>query len=306
MTERIRRDAVSGPRRSGYQASPGAGNGRPPLVEIQAIIILAYCLFCVCCSVTAYVWGSASPRLADIAPFNAPSPTRTATRVPTTVAISTQTLHPTTTLTETSASTDKPLPTEPPPISTPASQSPLATPTSAPTSPPTPTRELPPPSPPEHESPSLPTSTPTEPPTPTGTPSTTPVPTNTSSPTPTGSPTPTPTPIPSDLHVDHVEWNPQGEDLDGEYVLIKNYGTGSQNMTSWTLSDDSYHIYDFPSGFILPGGSIVRVWTKSGTDSGTDLYWGRSSAVWGNQGDTAFLRDRVGTLIDSVSWAPEG
>jgi hypothetical protein len=102
-----------------------------------------------------------------------------------------------------------------------------------------------------------------------------------------------------------VEWNPSGADLDGEYVLIKNYGIGSQNMSGWTLSDDSYHSYTFPDGFILPGGSSVHVWTKSGVDTGTDLYWGRSSAVWANEGDTAFLTDNAGTVIDSVSWAPE-
>jgi len=101
-----------------------------------------------------------------------------------------------------------------------------------------------------------------------------------------------------------VEWNPPGADLDGEYALIENRAAGSQDMSGWTLSDDSDHSYTFPDGFILPGGSSVSVWTKSGADTGADLYWGRSSAVWANEGDTAFLRDSAGTLIDSVSWTP--
>ena len=41
---------------------------------------------------------------------------------------------------------------------------------------------------------------------------------------------------------------------------------------------------------------------KSGTDTVTDLYWGSGSAIWNNAGDTAWLRDEQGSLVDSYSY----
>lgn len=90
--------------------------------------------------------------------------------------------------------------------------------------------------------------------------------------------------------------------MDGEYVLIENRGPGSQDMTNWTLFDELDHTYTFPDGFVLAGKAFVRVWTKSDRDTSTNLYWGRSSAVWGNDGDTAFLSDDTGTVIDRYEW----
>ena len=99
-----------------------------------------------------------------------------------------------------------------------------------------------------------------------------------------------------------MEYSPPGSDLDGEYVLIENQGVGSQDMTGWTLGDVQSHAYFFPTDFILAGEASVRVWTKSGTDVATDLYWGLDDPVWGNSGDTASLRDHTGTVIDSFGW----
>ena len=90
--------------------------------------------------------------------------------------------------------------------------------------------------------------------------------------------------------------------MEGEYVLIENRGAGSQDMTCWALYDEQSHAYFFPANFILAGGASVHVWTKSGTDTATELYWGLDDPVWGNQGDTAYLRDNTGAVIDSLAW----
>ncbi|MCK4317076.1 MAG: lamin tail domain-containing protein [Anaerolineae bacterium] len=97
-----------------------------------------------------------------------------------------------------------------------------------------------------------------------------------------------------------MEYNPPGSNLD-EYVLIENRGAGSQDMTGWALYDEQWHAYFFPADFILLGGDSVRVWTKSDTDTATDLYWGLDDPVWGNSGDTAFLRDSR-NVIDWMRW----
>lgn len=99
-----------------------------------------------------------------------------------------------------------------------------------------------------------------------------------------------------------MEHSPAGPDLDKEYVLIKNREAGSQDMTGWTLRDrdDQGHAYFFPAGFILSGGASVSVWTGSGRDTTTDLYWGLANPVWGNQ-DIAYLYDAE-EMIHRLSW----
>jgi len=62
-------------------------------------------------------------------------------------------------------------------------------------------------------------------------------------------------------------------------------------MAGWSLKDEAGNTYPFPSGFTLQGS--VRVHTEAGTDTQSDLYWGKkvgkNYAVWNNDGDTAYL-----------------
>ena len=138
----------------------------------------------------------------------------------------------------------------------------------------------------------------------------TPTPTDTPQPPPTFPPTPTvppptathtPTPSPADVEITYIDYNPPGDDVQGEYVRIENSGSSPADMTNWTLRDEANHTYTFPT-FTLNGGASVQVWTKGGTDTATDLYWGSGSAIWNNTGDTAYLRDSEGNLVDSYSY----
>jgi phosphatidylserine/phosphatidylglycerophosphate/cardiolipin synthase-like enzyme len=141
----------------------------------------------------------------------------------------------------------------------------------------------------------LPLVTHQEPPPPTPTPTITPSPTNT--------PVPTATPEPADIQITHIEFNPDGDDVQGEYVRIENQGGEGQTMTNWTLRDEANHVFSFPS-FLLGAGTTVRVWTKSGSNTTTDLYWGSGAAIWNNTGDTAYLRDHNGNPIDTYTYNP--
>jgi hypothetical protein len=106
-------------------------------------------------------------------------------------------------------------------------------------------------------------------------------------------------PLPdSDVHITHIECNPPGSDVEGEHIRIKNSGGVAADMTNWTLRDKADHKFAFPT-FTLKPGAYVRVWTKAGTNTLTNLYWGRNQAVWNNRGDCAYLRDSAGTLIDT-------
>lgn len=72
-------------------------------------------------------------------------------------------------------------------------------------------------------------------------------------------------------------------------------------MMNWTLRDIANHVFTFPT-FSLAPNATVRVWTKSGTNTSTDLYWGSGAAIWNNTGDTAYLRDSVGTPVDTYTY----
>jgi endonuclease YncB( thermonuclease family) len=93
------------------------------------------------------------------------------------------------------------------------------------------------------------------------------------------------------------------ENKNDEWVDLTNTGTTDVDMTGWVLKDESAtHRYRLPSGFTLEAGSQVRIFTGCSTDAATELYWCNNSAVWNNDGDTAFLLDNSGNIVDSRSY----
>jgi phosphatidylserine/phosphatidylglycerophosphate/cardiolipin synthase-like enzyme len=117
-------------------------------------------------------------------------------------------------------------------------------------------------------------------------------------PTPSATPTPTTTPI-GGAAITSILFDPP--DTLSEYVQIHNTSGATLDMTGWTLRDASNNTYSFPS-FTLAADASVKVWTNSGTGDSANLYWGRSSAVWNNTGDTAFLRNAQGALVAQYSY----
>jgi len=100
---------------------------------------------------------------------------------------------------------------------------------------------------------------------------------------------------PRDVRITYIEYDPPGDDVAGEYVRIENVGSTAVALTGWTLSDQADYTYTFPV-CSLPAAGTVRVWTGAGTDTPTDLHWGRGSAVWTNTGDCGYLRNTAGEL----------
>lgn len=114
-------------------------------------------------------------------------------------------------------------------------------------------------------------------------------------PSPTPSPTPTP-PAPAQVTIVLVAYDPPGDDVQGEYVLLRNAGGSAATLTGWTLRDEADTVFMFPA-FTLAAGAEVSVWTKSGTNDDANLYWGRGQPIWNNAGDTAILRDAAGAEV---------
>ena len=103
------------------------------------------------------------------------------------------------------------------------------------------------------------------------------------------------------IRITGFEPDPPGRDnenLNGEWVEITNRGEAEVSLAGATLSDDANTMYHFGDITLAPGQS-VRVHTGSGTDTSRALFWGRRAPVWNNAGDTAFLRDPDGLLLDA-------
>ena len=125
-----------------------------------------------------------------------------------------------------------------------------------------------------------------------GDPRTSPIP-PTPTPTPTSPPTLTPTapPAPS---FEIVALDCTGKP---ESVTIRNTGSQAANLDNWSIHDEGAKFtYVFPAGTSIEPGATVSVWTWTGAAQRTFFWTGR--AVWNNSGDTAFLLNPSGTVVN--------
>ena len=88
--------------------------------------------------------------------------------------------------------------------------------------------------------------------------------------------------------------------LPDEWIKVTNKGSSPVSLSGWKIEDEGRkHTYIFPS-YTLDAGSTVTVYTKMGTNSATELYWGSSSPIWNNDGDTAYFYDSNGRLVSKL------
>jgi micrococcal nuclease len=103
----------------------------------------------------------------------------------------------------------------------------------------------------------------------------------------------------------HIQADAPGNDSEnpnGEWVEIVNEGSATVNLEGYSLKDAANHIYTFPA-FTLRPGATVRLHSGQGQDDASSLYWGWvMEAVWNNGGDSAFLWDSEGNLVDSYTY----
>ena len=88
--------------------------------------------------------------------------------------------------------------------------------------------------------------------------------------------------------------------LNDEYVVLRNTTSTARSLTGWTVRDRTGFTYKFPA-FTLRAGATVTIRTGKGTASTTNRYYNRTSYVWNNTGDTAYLRNASGTLQHSCA-----
>jgi hypothetical protein len=102
-----------------------------------------------------------------------------------------------------------------------------------------------------------------------------------------------------------VNWDAPGNDnenVNGEYLIIRNLGENDVDLTGWLVRDSGVpEWFYFPAGSILAPNDyrVVHVGVgTNGTPNPRDLYWGSSEALFRNidtnffLGDAAYLLDR--------------
>jgi hypothetical protein len=94
--------------------------------------------------------------------------------------------------------------------------------------------------------------------------------------------------------------------LNMEYIVIHNYSSQAKALGGWTLRDlkrptKPAHVYRFGT-YKLGAGKTVRIHTGKGTNTATDRFWGLTFYVWGDDGDTATLKNSAGVTVSKCSW----
>ena len=108
----------------------------------------------------------------------------------------------------------------------------------------------------------------------------------------------------SEIEIADIGFDPPGNDrenLNGEWVMIVSNTDTPVEMVGFSLTDDSNHVYSF-GYFTLSARETVVVFSGSGADTPTSLYWGSKTPIWNNDGDTAYLKDAGGSLIDEYPY----
>lgn len=106
------------------------------------------------------------------------------------------------------------------------------------------------------------------------------------------------------ISVPEFKWDAIGNDnenLNGEFVSLKNNCNMAINMAGWTLKNSGTKIYKFGNFFLAPE-QAVKIRSGCGSDSGAELFWCSKRAIWNNNGDTLYLRDSQGLLVLSEAY----
>jgi len=107
------------------------------------------------------------------------------------------------------------------------------------------------------------------------------------------------------LIIDFVHYDAAGNDefnLNDEYVVLLNTDDKTIDLNGWSMHDEHGNMFYFPNGFRLPAQHSVTVYTGSGTNMTTALYWHHKTPVWNNAGDTVFILNEKNNSIVTYSW----
>ncbi len=110
------------------------------------------------------------------------------------------------------------------------------------------------------------------------------------------------------VFINEILFDPEGDEVSGEWVEVLNAAGTSINLVGWALSDQEGGVdFTFPS-IIFPQAGIAVVHAGSGTNATAfaggraEFYMGKASALLSNTGDDVLLRDAANATVDFVSY----
>ena len=84
-------------------------------------------------------------------------------------------------------------------------------------------------------------------------------------------------------------------ELQDERVVIRQNGEGLVALQGWRLQDSDANVFVFPQVSLFKDGAIT-VYTRTGTNSVVELYWGLAQAIW-QPGEVVSLVDPDGNIV---------
>jgi hypothetical protein len=94
----------------------------------------------------------------------------------------------------------------------------------------------------------------------------------------------------------------QNAQVNAEYLVVKNTASRAKNVRGWFIREKKLkRTFTFPS-FTLCGGCSVKIHSGHGSNTATDLYWGRSAGAWVDSGDKAILHRASGLVHDTCTY----
>lgn len=109
---------------------------------------------------------------------------------------------------------------------------------------------------------------------------------------------------PHKLSISKVQYDAPGDDgtnINGEWLRLKNLGSRSIQLQGFFLHDESHQRFVFPKKDLAPGEEI-SLFSGKGSHEVDSFFWGSDKPIWNNDGDTVFLFDPEGKLVDSWFW----
>lgn len=103
------------------------------------------------------------------------------------------------------------------------------------------------------------------------------------------------------VHADAA--GPDGDNLNDEYVVLRNGGDDAIDLGGATVADEADHTYTFPADTTLDAGASLTLHTGSGDDAAGEYYWGSERPIWNNGGDTVIVRSANDTLLARHTYA---